>query len=606
MAVTTTGCDEDAVDVTVVIPVHNCRSYLDRSLTSALIQRVKKEIVVIDDGSTDGSAELLDLYADYHRGVVKVVHTEHSGGAGGPRNVGLQHATGRYVFFCDADDYLGAEALERMVAMADRNGSDMVLGKIVGHGRRAPLSMFQRSADRVDLGDSAVYNSLSCFKLFRREMLDKHAIRFAEQQLIGEDILFTVHAYCHAQVISVVADYDCYHLMSRPDGSSIMQQPGSRDPIAWLSMIRGPIALMAEHIEPGPLRDHLLRRHFRLDAFAQLGQPFLEADDVLRKDIAQEVAGLCDEWLTPGVRDRLNTTDRQRLTALGDVDRLLRLADIEAATVNRRLTGLRWEADRLVVTGTAALEGMREHSGLSLVLRARHDPACELVVPAEREGGDFLAKVDVADLASGVWDLHVAIEFEGVTRLGRLGADRESGITRPAPRLIGNVVALPYFTRSNGNLSLDVGGHVLSVPGTVRLTRTRWALGHRLAIDGEITVGGEIPAAGAVRQLVWKERTTGSERTERVVGLPGGAFAARPAVGRFAPGTWDAYLELELGGPPARFRIETDARTVPSPRRWWQGTMLRTVRPYATSGKGRLSTVVRRLSPRAILQKIFG
>ncbi|MFI6320900.1 glycosyltransferase family 2 protein [Nonomuraea sp. NPDC050556] len=605
MAGSTTGRDDDAVDVSVVIPVHNCKPYLDRSLTSGLIQRVKKEIVVVDDGSTDGSSELLDLYADYHRGVVKVVHTEHSGGAGTPRNIGLEHATGRYVFFCDADDYLGAEALERMVAMADRNESDIVLGKIVGHGRRAPLSMFQRSADRVSLGDSAVYNSLSCFKLYRREMLERHAIRFGTERPIGEDILFSVHAYCHARTISVMADYDCYHLVARPDGSSIMQQQGSRDPIAWLTMIREPIALMAEHVEPGPLRDHLLRRHFRLDAFAQLGQPFLEADEVQRKDIAAEVAALCDEWLTPGVRERLTTTDRQRLAALGDVERLVRLADIEAATVHRRLTGLRWDGDDLLVTGVASLEGMDDHQGVSIVLRARHDAALEHVVPADCQGERFTARVEVPELVSGVWDMHVSIDFEGVTRLGRLGADRDGGITRPAPRLIGTVVALPYFTRSGGNLSLDLGGHVLSVPGTVRLTRTRWAIGQRLVIDGEITVGGAIPAAASVRRLVWRERNSGSERAERVVSLPGGVFVARPAVGRFAPGTWDAYLELELGGPPARFRVEADSDTVAAPRKWWQGAMLRSVRPYATAGKGRLSTVVRRLTPRGVLRRLL-
>ena len=111
-----------------------------------------------------------------------------------------------------------------MVAMADSNDSDIVLGKVVGHGRRAPMSMFQRSVERAELGDSAVYNSLCCFKLFRREMLDRHHIRFREGMLVGEDIHFTVHAYCHAKVISVVADYDCYHLVARADGSSIMQR----------------------------------------------------------------------------------------------------------------------------------------------------------------------------------------------------------------------------------------------------------------------------------------------------------------------------------------------------------------------------------------------
>lgn len=597
------AADGGAVDVSVVIPVHNCRAYLDRCLTSALVQRVKKELIVVDDGSTDGSGELLDLYASYHPESVKVIHIEASGGAGRPRNVGIEHATGRYVFFCDADDHLGPEALERMVAVADGNDSDIVLGKIVGHGRRAPVSMFSRGADRVGLGDSSVYNSLSCFKLFRRELLERHRIRFGEGMLVGEDILFTVHAYCHARGISVVADYDCYHLVSRSDGSSIMQQPGSRDPLAWLAMIREPIRLMARHVEAGPLRDHLLRRHFRLDVFTQLGTVFLESDDVRRKDIAREVAALCDEWYTPGVHERLNTIDRQRAGALDDIDRLVRLARIESATVRRRLVGLEWEGERLVVTGAARLDGITRDDGLTVVLRARHDPAREVVVPAERQGGEFVAKVEVGALDPGIWDLRVAVEVEGVIRLGRLGADRDSGITGPGPRLVGDVVALPYFTRDNGNLSIDVGGHVIAVPGGARLVSMRWTLGHRLLMDGEVKVAGATPPVTAVRRIVWRERRTGCERADRVVARPGGGFAARPALGRLAPGTWDAYLELDLGGPPARFRIETE--TVAGPRRWWAAALLRSVRPYATSGKGRLSAVVRRLSAESVVKRIF-
>ncbi|HEX4812332.1 MAG TPA: glycosyltransferase family 2 protein [Nonomuraea sp.] len=597
-----TGNDGDeAVDVSVVIPAHNCRAYLDRCLTSVLVQRVKKEIVVVDDGSADGSADLLDLYAAYHRDIVRVVRIESSGGAGRPRNIGLDHATGRYVFFCDADDYLGPEALERMVAMGDRNGSDIVLGKIVGHGRRAPVSMFQHGADRAELGDSTVYNSLSCFKLFRRDLLQRHRIRFGEGMLVGEDIIFTVHAYCHARVISVVADYDCYHLVARPDGTSVMQQPGSRDPIAWLAMIREPIRLMARHVPPGPLRDHLLRRHFRLDVFAQLGAVFLESDDIRRKDIAREVAAICDEWYTPGVHERLGSIDRQRAGALDDIERLVRLARIESATVRRRLTGLRWDGDRLVVTGAARLDGISEDDGVALVLRSRHAPHAELVVPAGRKGGEFTARVEAGELGPGVWDLRVALELEGVVRFGRLGSERDCGITRPPPRLIGDRAVLPYFTRDNGNLSIDVGGHVVGVPGTVRLTGTRWMLGGRLLVDGEVRVAGSVPEGSMLRRLVWRERTTGCERAEPVTALPGGGFTTRPAVGRLPSGTWDAYLELDLGGPPARFRVEAEAGVVADQRR----SPFRRVRPYATSGKGRLSAAVRRLTVAALARRIF-
>ncbi|GAA2995502.1 glycosyltransferase family 2 protein [Streptosporangium longisporum] len=603
------------VDVTVIVPLHNCRPYLDRCLTSLLIQRVALEVVVVDDGSTDGGGALADLYASYHRGVVRVVRQEASGGAGRPRNVGLSHARGRYVFFCDADDYLGPQALERMLAMADRNGSDIVLGKIVGHDRRVPVSMFKENAERVPLGDSAVYNSLSCFKLFRRQMLERHAIRFDETLLVGEDVVFTTHAYCHADVISVVADYDCYHLVDRPDGTSIMQRPGSRDPVSWLRMIKKPIGVMLAHVRPGELRDHLLRRHFRMDAFGNLGRPFLEAGEVERKEIVAEVADMCERWLTDGVRDRLPAIDRSRIAALEDIDRLVRLAHIESAAVRRELTALRWEgAGRLAVSGKVALSTLERYDrpeiaggDPALLLRRRHSgagPAEEVVIPVTGDCAEFTGIVDVTALAAGIWDVHVGVTFEGVRRIARLGADRDGIVVPPAPRVAGDVVALPYFTRPYGNLSLDIGGYVVPVPGGARLVRARWTAGHRLVLDGQAVVGTAWPAGKAVRHLVWRERESGRERREPVAVGGDGTFTACQAMGRLGPGTWDAYLELDLGGPPARFRIEAVPEVIEHPRTWWRGATRWSVRPYATAGKGRLSTVVRTLGPRTFIRRI--
>ena len=177
---------EREIDVSVLVPVHNSRAQLDRCLTSLLIQRVTMEIIVVDDGSMDGSGDLLDLYAAHHRDRIRVLRHARRWGPGRARNLALAEARGRYVFFCDADGHLGREALERMLAMAERNHSDIVLGKIVGHGRRAPVSMFEQSVEGVELGDSNVYNSLSCFKLFRRELLERHRIRFGEGMLVGQ------------------------------------------------------------------------------------------------------------------------------------------------------------------------------------------------------------------------------------------------------------------------------------------------------------------------------------------------------------------------------------------------------------------------------------
>ena len=134
--------------VSVIVPVWNVEPWLRQSLDSALDQSIGRdrlEIVAVDDGSTDGSGAILDEYARRHE-QLQVVHIENSGGPGRPRNVAMAQARGRYLFFLDGDDYLGPEALERLVDMAERNGSDIVVARIVGIDGRQAL---QRSALRA-------------------------------------------------------------------------------------------------------------------------------------------------------------------------------------------------------------------------------------------------------------------------------------------------------------------------------------------------------------------------------------------------------------------------------------------------------------------------
>jgi CDP-glycerol glycerophosphotransferase len=136
---------------------------------------------------------VLDEYAARHPRI-KVFHEPNSGGPGRPRNVGLDHAGGTYVFFLDADDYLGAEALERLVGVAERNASDVVLGRMVGiGGRRVPTAAFRRNADRVDI--EQVYQTGNVLKLFRRSMIERTGLRFREGMAGGEDGAFTARAY---------------------------------------------------------------------------------------------------------------------------------------------------------------------------------------------------------------------------------------------------------------------------------------------------------------------------------------------------------------------------------------------------------------------------
>lgn len=134
-------------DVSVIIGAYDAMPYLVRCLESVEAQTIgadRMEIVAIDDGSTDGTGACLEEFAARTAIPMRVVRQPNSGGPSGPRNRGLDLARGRYVFFLDADDYFGEEALERMVAMGDRAGTDVVLGKIVGVNRGAAKSMWGR------------------------------------------------------------------------------------------------------------------------------------------------------------------------------------------------------------------------------------------------------------------------------------------------------------------------------------------------------------------------------------------------------------------------------------------------------------------------------
>ncbi|MFE1328775.1 glycosyltransferase family 2 protein, partial [Streptomyces sp. NPDC058741] len=201
-------------DVSVIIGAYEAMPYLIECLSSVEAQTIdpeRVEVIAVDDGSTDGTGDYLEEFAVRAPMPVLVIRQENSGGPSGPRNVGLGKATGRYVFFLDADDRLGPEALERMVAMADRAGTDVVLGKVEGVNRSAPKSMWGATVERTDVFSSPIKFTLSAQKLFRRALLDRHGMRFDESLFTGEDALFTMEAYLRADGVSVVADRTCYY-----------------------------------------------------------------------------------------------------------------------------------------------------------------------------------------------------------------------------------------------------------------------------------------------------------------------------------------------------------------------------------------------------------
>ncbi|GAA2287552.1 hypothetical protein GCM10010402_51920 [Actinomadura luteofluorescens] len=314
-------------DVTVVVAVYNTMPYLTDCLNSLVGQSIgpgRMEVVAVDDGSTDGSGAELDRFAAEHPDVIRVLRQPNSGGPAAPSNRALDHATGRYVYFVGADDHLGPEALERMVAAADEWGSDVLVGKMEGVNGRAVRrpELFAENRPEIDLYDSVLPWVLSNCKLFRRELVERHKLRFHEHMRIGSDQPFTLEACVRARRISVLADYTCYYAVLRDDGGNITQ--GAVQVHTRLECAESLFGVVADLIEPGPKRDAILRRHARWELTMPTREGFLELDRATQEDVAARVGSLVERYVTDEVLYTLPIVRRARLrlAQLGEVDLL--------------------------------------------------------------------------------------------------------------------------------------------------------------------------------------------------------------------------------------------------------------------------------------------
>ena len=241
--------------LSIVIPVYNTEAWLRKCLDSLLPKRVEKtdkdlehaaerELVCVNDGSTDGSAAILREYADRYPAMITVIETP-NGGLGHARNTGLEAAKGEYVLFVDSDDYLTPGAVEEMLDVLDRNpGVDAVVFDLMHVDEAGNELRYVRGTEHESEFSFASdptflfspHNAVN--KLWRRELFLSSGIRFPDRMWFED--LATVPKLCLRleRILPVPQAWYCYY--QRP-GSIMSAAHASRN----LDML--PVAETVEH-----------------------------------------------------------------------------------------------------------------------------------------------------------------------------------------------------------------------------------------------------------------------------------------------------------------------------------------------------------------------
>lgn len=204
--------------ISVIIPVYNVSKYLSRCINSVRTQAHVKEILLIDDGSTDDSGILCDAYAAMEP-LVKVLHKENAG-LSSARNAGLDLAQGEYVAFVDSDDFLEPGAYEKLLSCAQRHEADLVCAgrsDLIGGIGDKTLGLCPETEETITGPEFVArmftwqgVDSAAWDKLYKRSLFD--GLRYPEGK-ICEDVPVTYRAALKANKVALLPEpvYVYYH-----------------------------------------------------------------------------------------------------------------------------------------------------------------------------------------------------------------------------------------------------------------------------------------------------------------------------------------------------------------------------------------------------------
>ena len=220
--------------VSIIVPVFNCAAYLEQCLHSIQAQsRSDWEVLLVNDGSTDGSAAICDRFAAQDSRV-RTFH-QANGGVSAARNLALKEAVGKYVLFVDADDYVAPTFVQAMLQAV--------------HGRDVAACAYDRvrpsSSQPFVLRESG---GGCCNKIFRLDIIRSLALSFDQTIAVGEDMLFLVRYYQRCERAGYVGDI-LYHYRFN-EASATEASFAEKKVTARTASILSAVGAMSQYIDP--------------------------------------------------------------------------------------------------------------------------------------------------------------------------------------------------------------------------------------------------------------------------------------------------------------------------------------------------------------------
>lgn len=193
--------------VSIVVPIYNAEEHLKLCLDSILNQTYKNiELVLVNDGSTDNSINIINEYKEKYSNIIKVINKENTG-VSDTRNIGVENATGEYLMFSDNDDYMEPNVIEEYIKAND-NDYDIIIGGYLRKTYEGKI-LFTRKLENKEL--SPYIQLASWGKLYKMSFIKENNFKFLKTA-IADDFYFNIFAYNATDKIKSI-DNVGYHWM---------------------------------------------------------------------------------------------------------------------------------------------------------------------------------------------------------------------------------------------------------------------------------------------------------------------------------------------------------------------------------------------------------